>query len=170
MSLDNASNPDLALFSSLPLDPNGPPAMLGVALELQTNWECWRSSQASASLSTGRSTSLSIYPSYGRDLCTRQSSGGAKGGGLDRVVNIDILTFNTQSSTQWDGFRYYGLLAFIHCLKMAVSSCDLAEPNERVFKRATILHQIHSSSTLDIGDTPFPKYILLIRCEETSSH
>lgn len=25
-----------------------------------------------------------------------------------RVVNDDILTFNTQSSTQWDGLRHYG--------------------------------------------------------------
>lgn len=26
-----------------------------------------------------------------------------------RVVNDDILVFNTQCSTQWDGFRHYGL-------------------------------------------------------------
>src|ERR1035441_9433131 len=25
-----------------------------------------------------------------------------------RSVNDDILTFNTQSSTQWDGFRHFG--------------------------------------------------------------
>lgn len=25
-----------------------------------------------------------------------------------RAVNDDIVTFNTQSSTQWDGFRHYG--------------------------------------------------------------
>ncbi|KAL4804909.1 hypothetical protein BDV18DRAFT_22812 [Aspergillus unguis] len=25
-----------------------------------------------------------------------------------RIVNDDILTFNTQTSTQWDGFRHYG--------------------------------------------------------------
>ena len=25
-----------------------------------------------------------------------------------RTVNDDILTFNTQSSSQWDGFRHYG--------------------------------------------------------------
>ncbi|KAK1756691.1 hypothetical protein QBC47DRAFT_459412 [Echria macrotheca] len=27
---------------------------------------------------------------------------------LPRAVNDDVLTFNTQSSTQWDGFRHYG--------------------------------------------------------------
>lgn len=26
----------------------------------------------------------------------------------ERTVNDDILTFNTQSSSQWDGFRHYG--------------------------------------------------------------
>lgn len=25
-----------------------------------------------------------------------------------RIVNDDVLTFNTQSSSQWDGFRHYG--------------------------------------------------------------
>lgn len=25
-----------------------------------------------------------------------------------RAVNDDILTFNTQSSSQWDGFRHFG--------------------------------------------------------------
>ena len=28
---------------------------------------------------------------------------------LPRIVNDDVLVFNTQSSTQWDGFRHYGL-------------------------------------------------------------
>lgn len=27
---------------------------------------------------------------------------------LPRAVNDDTLTFNTQSSSQWDGFRHYG--------------------------------------------------------------
>lgn len=26
-----------------------------------------------------------------------------------RTINDDLLTFNTQCSTQWDGFRHYGL-------------------------------------------------------------
>ena len=29
-----------------------------------------------------------------------------------RSVNDDILTFNTQSSTQWDGFRHFGETLF----------------------------------------------------------
>jgi hypothetical protein len=30
---------------------------------------------------------------------------------LPRLVNDDVLTFNTQSSSQWDGFRHYGYQA-----------------------------------------------------------
>ena len=47
------------------------------------------------------------YPSYGRDPYTHEIK---QKGGPDRVVNDDILKFNTQCSTQWDGFRHYGLL------------------------------------------------------------
>ena len=43
------------------------------------------------------------YPSYGRDPLIHEIK--QRG---DRVVNDDILTFNTQISTQWDGFRHYG--------------------------------------------------------------
>ena len=30
---------------------------------------------------------------------------------LPKCINDDILTFNTQSSTQWDGFRHFGTLS-----------------------------------------------------------
>lgn len=30
-----------------------------------------------------------------------------------RTVNDDILTFNTQSSSQWDGFRHFGIIIFV---------------------------------------------------------
>lgn len=29
--------------------------------------------------------------------------------GHERTVNDDALDFNTQCSTQWDGFRHYGM-------------------------------------------------------------
>lgn len=31
---------------------------------------------------------------------------------LPRTVNDDVLTLNTQGSTQWDGFRHYGPSAY----------------------------------------------------------
>lgn len=61
------------------------------------------------------------YPSYGRDPFVHEIR---QRGGPDRVVNDDILTFNTQSSSQWDGFRHYG--AFI-CFLFKFSCCE----NER---------------------------------------
>lgn len=46
-----------------------------------------------------------LYPIFGRDPFKHEIR---RRGPPDRVVNDDILTFNTQISTQWDGFRHYG--------------------------------------------------------------
>lgn len=35
-----------------------------------------------------------------------------------RTVSDDILTFNTQSSTQWDGFRHHGACSFLYTLDL----------------------------------------------------
>lgn len=32
------------------------------------------------------------------------------------VANDDVLHFNTQSSTQWDGFRHFGKSSSMYCL------------------------------------------------------
>ena len=37
-----------------------------------------------------------------------------------RPSNDDVLTFNTQSASQWDGFRHYGLLTHI---KTQIATC-----------------------------------------------
>ncbi|KAL1970762.1 hypothetical protein VTN77DRAFT_2596 [Rasamsonia byssochlamydoides] len=42
-------------------------------------------------------------PAFGRQVFDRKLVHKAP-----RTVNDDVLTFNTQSSTQWDGFRHYG--------------------------------------------------------------
>lgn len=46
-----------------------------------------------------------MYPSFGRSglkhtICRRGPEG--------RVVNDDVVEFNTQASSQWDGLRHYG--------------------------------------------------------------
>lgn len=69
------------------------------------------------------------YPSYGRDPYIHQIR---QRGPPDRVVNDDILTFNTQSSSQWDGFRHYGYLK-----------------EQRYYNNVTH-DQLHSSHTLGI--------------------
>lgn len=42
-------------------------------------------------------------PAFGRQVFERKLVHKAP-----RTVNDDVVTFNTQSSTQWDGFRHYG--------------------------------------------------------------
>jgi hypothetical protein len=103
-------------FSSLPLDPNGPPGnawglygdndQLG-ALNLLTPEVV---AQAAASeIKTGQRVSLDwhmnkpSFPSFGREPFEHTMVNKAP-----RSVNDDRLKFNTQGSSQWDGFRHYG--------------------------------------------------------------
>ena len=103
-------------FEDLPLDPNGP---LGNAwgrfgandelgmLNLLTPEVV---AAAAKEIQTGIRISLDwhlnmpSYPSFGRDPFKHE----IVRRGEDRSVNDDVLTFNTQCSSQWDGFRHYG--------------------------------------------------------------
>lgn len=114
-SCDQVSQSSHPPFSSLPLDLNGPPGnawgrfgendQLGM-LNLLTPPVV---AAAAQEIRSGVRISLDwgfdkpSYPSYGRDRFKHEIR--QRG---DRVVNDDILTFNTQCSTQWDGFRHYG--------------------------------------------------------------
>ena len=104
-------------FSTLPLDPKGPPGnawsrfgkndKLGTLNLLTPNVVA----AAAREIVSGVRVSLDwplnkpSYPSYGREPFRHEIR---QRGGPDRVVNDDLLTFNTQSSSQWDGFRHYG--------------------------------------------------------------
>ncbi|KAL3478374.1 putative cyclase-domain-containing protein [Aspergillus californicus] len=103
-------------FENLTLDPSGP---LGNAwglfgpdnelgmLNLLTPKLVKRA--ASEEIREGVRVSLDLplnrlsHPSFGRKPFTQELVNKAP-----RVVNDDILTFNTQTSTQWDGFRHFG--------------------------------------------------------------
>ena len=37
------------------------------------------------------------------------------------AMNDDVVTINTQSSTQWDGFRHYGRITY----KLMTAGCKL---------------------------------------------
>jgi hypothetical protein len=109
-------------FSTLPLDPSGPPGNawgrfgpdddLGM-LNLLTPSVVARAAQE---IKTGIRVSLDWplnkpkYSSFGRPGVKHEIVNRARGPGL-RVVNDDVLSFNTQSSTQWDGFRHFGILS-----------------------------------------------------------
>ncbi|KAI4149218.1 MAG: hypothetical protein L6R39_002551 [Caloplaca ligustica] len=119
-----ASTPVLATttlpFSSLPLDPTGPPynawSRYGSSDQLGTLNMLTPSIVAAAArteIRTGMRVSLDwplnkpTYPSYGRDRLKHVIR---RRGPEGRVVNDDVLDFNTQISSQWDGLRHYGYL------------------------------------------------------------
>jgi hypothetical protein len=69
--------------------------------------------QAAGEIKSGERVSLDwplnkpMYPSYKR-LAFRHEIINKSNGEALRVVNDDLLTFNTQCSSQWDGFRHFG--------------------------------------------------------------
>lgn len=73
---------------------------------------------AAREIETGERVSLDwplnkpLHPSYKRSTFHHQVINRAAGEEL-RVVNDDVLTFNTQSSSQWDGFRHYGKFGLV---------------------------------------------------------
>ncbi|KAF1840299.1 uncharacterized protein K460DRAFT_421278 [Cucurbitaria berberidis CBS 394.84] len=107
-------------FSDLPLDKNGPPGNawglygkndeLG-ALNLITPSTVKAAAQE---IQTGDRVSLDWYlnkpshPSFGRPPFGWRIENRSHPDGTKRTVNDDHLDINTQSSSQWDGFRHYG--------------------------------------------------------------
>ncbi|KAF2202795.1 hypothetical protein GQ43DRAFT_454883 [Delitschia confertaspora ATCC 74209] len=114
---ENQPTPSFPPFSELPLDPSGPPGnawgrfgdsdRIGM-LNLLTPSVVTAAAQE---IKTGIRVSLDWplnkpkYPSYGRPGIKHEILNRQRGPSL-RVVNDDFLSFNTQSSTQWDGFRH----------------------------------------------------------------
>jgi hypothetical protein len=116
---EESANYSFPAFSQLPLDPSGPPGnawgrfgendQLGM-LNLLTPSVV---ADAAGQIKTGHRVSLDWplnmpkYPSHGRPQFEHEMVNRGGGDGL-RVVNDDMLRLNTQSSTQWDGFRHFG--------------------------------------------------------------
>lgn len=107
-------------FSSLPLDKNGPPGnawgLYGASDELGAlNLITPSTVRAAAQeIQTGDRISLDWYlnkpshPSFGRPSFGWKIENRRHPDGQKRTVNDDELHINTQSSSQWDGFRHYG--------------------------------------------------------------
>ena len=104
-------------FTSLPLDPYGPRGnawgLFGTNDELGMLNLLTPDVVAAAArdIKSGVRISLDwlldkpLYPTYGRAPFQHKISRRGESG---RPVNDDIVSFNTQSSSQWDGFRHYG--------------------------------------------------------------
>ncbi|KAL0933906.1 major facilitator superfamily transporter [Colletotrichum truncatum] len=122
-------------FSSLPLDPNGPPGnawglygkddKLG-ALNLLT--PAVVAAAAASEIRTGDRVSLDwslnnpSQPSFDRAPFESKLVNRTKIDGEGRTVNDDILHFNTQCSSQWDGFRHYGKMEFWSQMEIHVAN------------------------------------------------
>ncbi|KAI8282153.1 hypothetical protein K4K60_003731 [Colletotrichum sp. SAR11_57] len=118
--MSSSDPPPRPPFSSLPLDPNGPPGnawglygkddRLG-ALNLLT--PAIVAAAAASEIRTGDRVSLDwsltnpSQPSFDRAPFESKLVNRAHPNGEKRTVNDDILHFNTQCSSQWDGFRHY---------------------------------------------------------------
>lgn len=103
-------------FEQLPLDPQGPPGNawgrfgkddeLGM-LNLITPDMIVKAAQeikTGVRISLDWPLSMPSYPSFGRNPFQQEIVHRAP-----NCINDDILQFNTQGSTQWDGFRHYGM-------------------------------------------------------------
>ncbi|KAJ4375805.1 hypothetical protein N0V83_001082 [Neocucurbitaria cava] len=103
-----------------PLDKNGPPGnawgLYGAADELgalnmitpSTVKAAAQEIQTGDRVSLDWTLNLPSYPSFGRPSFGWKMKNKTHPDGTKRIVNDDHLDINTQSSSQWDGFRHYG--------------------------------------------------------------
>ena len=115
-------------FSSLPLDPSGP---AGNAWGLYGKDDCLGAlnlltsdvvaAAAASEIRVGDRVSLDwrldlpSHSSFERAPFEWKLQNRTKPGASHRTVNDDTVHFNTQCSSQWDGFRHYGALPFSLC-------------------------------------------------------
>lgn len=102
-------------FESLPLDKNGPPGnawgLFGKEDQLgrlnlitpETVKHAVSEIQEGTRVSLDWQFDRPSYPAFGRQRFQQKLINYAP-----RSINDEVLTFNTQCSTQWDGFRHYG--------------------------------------------------------------
>jgi hypothetical protein len=107
-------------FSALPLDKNGPAGNawglygandeLGALNMLTPSVIAFaaREIQTGERVSLDWSLNLPTFPSFNRPAFDWRMEIRRHPNGKKRVVNDDFLNINTQSSSQWDGFRHYG--------------------------------------------------------------
>ena len=119
--MSQSTSPTRPPFSALPLDKSGPAGnawglygpddALGT-LNLLT--PAVVAAAAASEIKTGDRVSLDwslnkpSQPSFDRQSFHWEFRSRKAADGDERSVNDDIVHFNTQSSSQWDGFRHYG--------------------------------------------------------------
>jgi hypothetical protein len=149
-------------FEALPLDPSGPRGnawgRFGPNDELGTLnlltpeliVEAAREIQTGIRVSLDWPLSMPSYPSFDRnpfkqELVLRHPN----------CVYDDILTFNSQGSTQWDGFRHYGILlsplwSSFHWRRKLMANCCLANQKMRRFYNGHTTDEIENSDVIGL--------------------
>lgn len=107
--------PKIPAFDDLTLDPKGPPGnawgLFGPGNELgmlnlvtpEVTREAAKEIKEGVRFSLDWGFDKPAHPSFGRPPFKHELINKAP-----RYVNDDMITFNTQCSSQWDGFRHYG--------------------------------------------------------------
>lgn len=113
-------HPSRPPFEELPLDKEGPPGnawgLYGFDDELgalnmitpATVKAAAQEIQTGDRISLDWNLNLPSHPSFGRPSFGWRMENRTNPDGTKRIVNDDHLDINTQSSSQWDGFRHYG--------------------------------------------------------------
>jgi hypothetical protein len=84
------------------------------------------------------------YPSFGRDPFRHKIRHKNP-----RIINDDILEFNTQCSSQWDGLRHYGLY-YIHASATEMLMRCLAFQKSQQFYNGVTQKEIESTGVLGL--------------------
>jgi hypothetical protein len=157
---------DMIRFDQLPLDPEGPPGNawgrfgkddeLGM-LNLITPGVIVKAAQeikTGVRISLDWPLSMPSYPSFGRNPFQQEIVHRAP-----NYINDDVLHFNTQGSTQWDGFRHYGMT---NCLPGEMTwpantgvFSSIAHQKSRRFYNNRTQEQIESSDIIGLHGMPF---------------
>jgi len=64
----------------------------------------------------------------------------------DWAVNDDTVTFNPQSSTQWDGFRYFGKSSHSADCASPSNIWSLGYQDRKQYYNGCVQHEIHSTN------------------------
>jgi hypothetical protein len=143
-------------FDSLPLDPNGPPGnawglfgprdQLGMLnlLTPEVVAAAAKEIQQGLRISLDWPLNKPSLPTFTRKQFEHRIIHEEQ-----TPMNDDVVHFNTQSSTQWDGFRHFGVFFFFR-LDSRSTNCELAFRSTRQFFNGHIQEDFENPDTLGI--------------------
>lgn len=178
MAFTQATLPKLPDFDDLTLDPKGPVGnawgLFGDDDELgmlnlltpETVAAAAKEIQSGVRISLDLPLNQPAFPSFDRQPFHHE----IRQRGADRCVNDDIVAFNTQSSSQWDGFRHYGQTHLL-VTRHAILTPENRKPNGKVllhgpYPTSHPVHPRHRHRWSDLPRTP----LLSLQLTPLSTH